>query len=597
MSRLLCLSLVLFMAASALAQTPAPAPAIPEPEQYLADGRYPEYVKDAQSYLDKNAAQPAAPRVAMDLLVTATVYNDQLSANMMRKTILSEYPTSTQAKYVIGELTDGGQFATLMSQVADDSFETMAAGFADRFDQALRLGVARFGASALGDGPGLDREVIIARAAGEGQMQQVLVQVLNSIGDRATVWAQVLVDVLNDQKSVMDRLTLLHAIPDRSSAIPFERYLLNQLSSADRISPPAMKIEADDMLESGKLSDAAPLLEKLSPSTGATKPDPRILFWRAWAATAGDDQTGANLLFNQLRQSFPDNPWAKEAAELSPTAGVVELSLQKNVEAALTASRGFKRGIDLLEAQLQYTRSDGQKVDIYTGFNAGKQLEIQVKHGNDVGLVYRATDADASIYTPGYTPGDAALLHFTKPALLPVPLFGMGRVDNDYLFQASFKFSTSFDDVQTALTNLAATDFLSTREGLQDFLRSFVRKGIFPQPPQAQADGSTLYEWINPQIDTPTYTKVSVTVAPSGNITALQAGGFAISSLRYGPAGTFALSSPPLPQVTVKEVGQMNTAILQQALTIFMAQFSPPPPRPPATQPVAQASAKPAGTK
>ncbi|MGA2233062.1 MAG: hypothetical protein ABSH22_19340, partial [Tepidisphaeraceae bacterium] len=395
-------------------------------------------------------------------------------------------------------------------------------------------------------------------------------------------------------KPILDRLALLHAVPDRSSAIPFERFLLNQLSAADRISPPAMKIEADDMLESGKLSDAAPLLEKISPSAGATQPDPRILFWRAWAATAADDQTGANLLFNQLRQTFPNDPWAKEAAELAPAAGVVELSLQKNVEAALTASRGFKRGIDLLEAQLQYTRSDGKKVDIYTGFKAGKLLEIQVKHGPDVGLVYRATDADASIYTPG----DAALLHFAKPALLPVPLFGMGRVDNDYLFQASFQFSTSFDDVQTALTNLAATDFLSTREGLQDFLRSFVRKGIFPQPPQAQPDGSTLFEWVNPQVDAPTYTKVSLTVAPSGNITALQAGGFSISSLRYGPAGTFALNSPPLPQATVKEVGQMNRAILQQALTIFMAQFSPPPPPPPATQPTAQAApAKPAATK
>ncbi|MGA2232837.1 MAG: hypothetical protein ABSH22_18205, partial [Tepidisphaeraceae bacterium] len=214
MSRLLCLSLVLSMAASALAQTPAPAPAIPEPEQYLSDGRYSEYVKDAQSYLDKNAAQPAAPRVAMDLLVTATVYNDQLSANKMRKTILAQYPTSPQAKYVIGELTDGGQFATLMSQVADDSFDTMPAGFADRYDQALRLGVARFGASALGDGPGLDREFIISRLAGDGQMQQVLVDYLNSMKERAAVWEQVLADVLND-KPILDRLALLHAVPDR----------------------------------------------------------------------------------------------------------------------------------------------------------------------------------------------------------------------------------------------------------------------------------------------------------------------------------------------------------------------------------------------
>jgi hypothetical protein len=525
----------------------------------------------------------------MDLLVTATVYNDQLSANEMRKVILAQYPASTQAKYVIGELTDGGQFAALMSQVADDSFETMPAGFAQRYDQALRLGAARFGASALGDGPGIDRELVIARVAGDGQMQGLLVQVLNATGDRGAVWRQVLVDVLDESKPIMDRLTLLHGIPDRASAMPFERYLLNQLSAADRASPPAMSIEADDLLQSGKLADAAGLLEKLSPSTGATHPDPRIIFWRAWAATAAGDQTGANLLFTQLRENFANNPWAKEAAELSPAAGVVELSLQKNVEAALTASRGFKRGIDLLEATTEYIRADGQKVNVYTGFNAGKQLEIQVKHGNDVGLVYRATDSDASIYTPG----DAALLHFAKPALLPVPLFGMGRVDNDYLFQASVKFSTSFDDVQTALTNLAATDFLSTREGLQDFLRSFVHKGIFPLNPQAQSDGSTLYEWVNPAVDTPTVSRVSVMVSPAGALSSIHAGNYTISNLRYGPAGTFALSSPALPQVTVKDVGQMNTAILQQALSIFIAQFSPPPPPPPATQPAAKsASAK-----
>jgi hypothetical protein len=566
--------------AFALAQT-----APPEPEQYIPDGRYPQYARAVEDYLRATPDAPAAPRIAMDLLVTATVRDDQIAALKMAKLILSQYPTSPQAKYVVAEMTDANQFVGLMSDIADDGFETMTPDFAIRYDNALRLGVARFGAPALGEGAGLTRESIIARESRDLDMQKVLVEELNQTGEAGAQWRAVLIDVADESKPLLDRIKELHTISDRATAIPFERFLLNQLPAADQKTDDALKIQADDMLETGKLIEAQPLLAKLS--SGPAGNDPRLLFWSALAANATGDSATAQKCFSQLRQGPASDPWVKEGAELEPAISGLTTTLDRNVEAALSASRRFAAGTDLLEGNATYTRTDGQKIDLYLGISNGKLLELLEKEGKGVALGYRATDQDGSLYFKG----EKSVLHFPKPALLPVPLFAIGRSGNDFVFRMNVKFSVSFDDLQTAMKNLLATDFLSTREGLQDFLRNFTQRGIIPLPPQSGPNGTTIYTWVNPEVSSPKESRVSFTVGSDGAVAAAQAGDFTVTNLRYGPAGTFALNAPAFPAFPpVEEQGPMNMQVLQFALSAFISELRPPPPAP-ATQPAAASSA------
>jgi hypothetical protein len=555
----------------------------PEPEDYLKDARYTQYAKDAQDFLQANPDSPAAPRVTLDLLTTAAAYQDQDAVVRTRKLLLTAYPNSVQAKFLVGEMSEVSQFNPIIASAADDNFGTMPPGFARNYDDAIRLGVTRFGPAALGSGPGLDRTAIMAKIANDPQVLKAVIDLLNNAGPTAETWRRILIITTDDAKSQLDRLGELHALTDRGVAVPFERYLLNQLSKADRDSLAAVKIEADDLLDAGRLGEALPMLDKIAAApAGGGGADARVLFWRAWANAATENIPAAVDQLSQLIKTQGSDPWGKEAAQLAPAISALDASLSRNAEAALTASRGLKAGTDVIEGNIDYTRADGQKINLYAGISAGKLLELLAKNGPDVIMGYRATDADASLFAKG----DASVSHFTKPAVLPIPIFGIAKVGEDFAFGVNMKFSYSFDDLQAAMSKLLDSEYLSTREGLQDFVRGFARHGVFPLPPATSADGSTVYAWVSPDVTGATFKKVSFTVNSAGAITGVQAGGFTLSGLHYGPAGAFAVSAPALPALPAAEKGAMDMPVLQKALPEFIQIFSPPPP-PPATQPAA----------
>lgn len=573
---LICL---LLSAASSMALADALPP---EPEQYVNDGRYSQYAQAAQAYLQSNSDSPSAPRVAMDLLVTASVSGDQASALRMRKLILSAYPDSLQAKYVVGTMRDATEFATLMEFIADDNIPQMPVGFPLRYLEAIKLGIARFGAQALGQAPELTRTAFILRVAGDNQILGGVLKLLNSTGDRGSGWRQALVIVTDEKATAMSRLLRLHDMTDRQAAGLFEPYLLNQLSPADRDSADGLKIQIDAFLEGSHFADALPLLSKLSDLPGAM--DARMTFWQAVATAATGNSAVGRQMIDRLIQDHPNDPWTKEAQQIAPALGDLEGTLTRNVEAALAASRRLKLGMQVIEGQGQYIRSDGTKIDLYIGINSPTLLELIFKENGQVVLAYQATDQGASVYARG----DSSISHYSKPVPLPAPQLSMARADEGFIFNAGVRFTTSFDEVESAFTSLLSSDYLTTRDGLQDLLRSFIRQGNFPLPIQT-TDGGTTYEWLSPLTSGPVARDIRFVLDGQDAITTFQSGQFTLSNIRYGPAGAFALNAPDMPKLETVEKGPMDLSVLQKTVPLVGGLFSPPPPAPaaagPATQP------------
>jgi len=572
---------LLLLARTAIADTAAapPPPAPPEPEQYVSSGRYSAYAEAAKNFVRDHPDAPAAPRVAMDLLVTAAVFDDQELATTMREFLVVTYPGSVQAKYIIGSMPDGGQFAALMSLVADQSFQTMPATFATRYDQAMRLGIARFGAAAMGDGGQLVRNILIGRAAGDQQMVAAGVKLLNDGGARDELWRRIITIVADETTPVMTRVSRLHELSNRFAAIPFEQFLLAKLADADRKSAAATTILADDMLESGDLSDALPLLEKLC-DEGA---DTRIQFWRAWATAGNGDSVAADRLLRNLNHDHGDDAWGKEAGDLAPGIAALDADLVANIEGALLVTRRLQTGVGTLEGHATFLGSDGQRISVYAGFNSPKLYELLFQRGTDTAVAYRATDTEAWLYTQG----NPQIEHYTKPVMLAAPSLSIVRAGVGFRVHADLKFTYSFDDLTAAFSNLVATDLMTTREGLGDILRDFSRRGIVPMPSQSAAAGATTYTWVSPDVATPTVNRVAITVAPDGTISSLQSGGLNLSDLHYGTAGSFAITPPALPAGPTEDKGPMTVSILQTVLPAVYGLFNPPPP---STQPAAGAA-------
>jgi hypothetical protein len=559
---LLAICALLFLTGPLLADVPAlPAlPPPPVPEQYVNDGHYAEYAEAAEAYLRDQPDATAAPRVAMDLLQAATAFDDNPTVAAMQRLLITRYPTSMQTKFIIMSMGDGQQFAEMMAAVAADNFEDPPPEFAARYDAAMRLGVAKFGATAMGDGAQLARIILLARMVGDNQLVTAGVRLLNAGGQKEVIWESILSTVADESKPIQARLDTLHAIPYRTAVVPFERYLLNRLSEADRHAPAAMRVEADDLIADGRLADALPLLESLC--TGPTEAEPRLQFWRAWATAAGGNVVAADQQLRHLAGQHAGDLWGKEAADLAPAVGGIDANLAANVDAALSLTRRMKRGIAQLEGNATFEGADKQETTVYAGINSPTLMELLVKRGGDTLLGYRVTDQDCSIYFQG----DTQITHYTKPLFLPTLRLDVGRSGVDYHFSPHVVMANTFAEMENSLSELLGADVLSTRDGLSDVLRDFVRKGIFPMTPEPGADGAMVYTWVVPYPMVPDSAQASFTVTSDGALTGFKSGGFSISDLRYGPLGTMSVNPPPLPSIPIDDKGPMSVSALSTVL-------------------------------
>jgi hypothetical protein len=577
---LLPFCVLMLLASPLLADVPAlPAlPPPPDPEQYVNDGHYAEYAEAAAAFLRDQPDSTSAPRVAMDLLQAATAFEDSSTVGRMQRLLITRYPTSMQTKFIIMSMGDGQQFAEMMAGVAADNFEDSPPDFAQRYDAAMRLGVAKFGATAMGDGAQLVRIILLARTVGDNQMVGAGVRLLNAGGQKEAIWIDILSTVADESKTIQARLDILHSIPYRAAAVPFERYLLNRLADADRHAPAAMRVEADDLLQEGRLSDALPLLETLC--AGPNEAEPRLQFWRAWATAAGGNVVAADQQLRHLASQHAGDAWGKEADELAPAVGGIDANLASNVEAALSLSRRMKRGIAQLEGNASFEGADKQQTTFYAGINSPNLMELLVKRGDQTVLGYRVTDEDCSVYFQG----DTEIAQYSKPLFLPTVRLDITRSGSDYRFAPHVVMANTFAEMENALSGLLAADAVSTRDGLGDVLRDFVRRGVFPMTPTPGPDGATVYTWVVPSAVTPEASKASFTVTSNGALTGFSSGGFSITDLRYGPLGTMSVNPPPLPNIPTADKGPMSVSALSAVLNRAGTMLFPPP----VTQPAAK---------
>lgn len=547
----------------------------PEPEDFIPEGQYTDYARIAQDFLRSQPDSPAAPRVALELLINAAEVQDQGTVLRMRKLLLAEYPDSAVSHFVITTLfRDGRDFAATMAEIAAEHFVTLPVDFPPKFDQAMKLGVSRFGASALGEGPSLEWTFVLCRLAGDQRLAEAAGQLLAAAGPAGDQWRQAVLIFLDGKSAPLDKLAKLHALTDRGAAAIFEGFLLSRLSPDERSSAVAQEIDADDDLYNGNLAAAVPILTKLNSN------DTRLMFWRAWAAGATGD-TSADGMLKDLASSHSDDPWGKQAADLEPALAGVDSSLSKNVDAALNASRGLQNNLDLLQGTADFTRPDGVHVQLYVGYSAGKVLDISGSSDGNPVFTYRATDQEAWLFLKG----DSSIEHFKKPVLLYSPRLGLVRFGNGYTLRADLThFTYSFDELATDLGAMLGSDIITTQPGLEDMMRNLIRQGILPMPPAANADGSVVYTWASPAVSTPDSRKISFTVDSTGAIVGCQFGDVHVTAIKYGRAGAFALSEPQMPSLPMKEMGQMESSSLQQALPVFFGLLYPPPP-PPSTEP------------
>jgi hypothetical protein len=558
----------------------AAEPAYPNPEDYLPDGRYTAYADKASTYLRQNPDSKFAARVAMDLWIAGNVNGDAQTVAKMRKLILGEYPGSVQQKFLLGLMGNPQDFATAMADVADDVLENPTQASAFKFIQSMNDGVGKFRQAAFGDGGMILSTAILAREAGDFATAHDCAAFLRAAGEPAKPLTDVLDIISDDSTPLPQRILKLHALPNRLLASRFERYLIAKLPAADQSSPDMLRVQADNLLEFGRVSEALPMMEKIP---AGTPDESRLMFWRAWAWAAAGDTATSQDLFNQLKQKHPDDPWTKQAADLQPTVSGLDTDLSHSAEAMVAAAEKVKQNLGQIEGEVAYTRPDNVEVGLYTSLVSGKSFEMRVTTGTKTTLAYRTTDKDCTLFIDG----DANVYKYAKPGLLPLPIVRVGRSGNAFAFGLNLTMSQNPDDIGKAMDVLLSSPYLSQREGLIELLKSSQRRGEFPMPPVTVGDVTT-YSWVTPKSATPGVEKIEIAVNSANVITGVSTPTITVRKLHYGAAGSFNPSTPPFPEGPVVSKDELDPVMMNKILPSVLNAFQVPPPVPPATQPATQ---------
>ena len=90
---------------------------VPIPEDYLPSGQGEEYLKAAGQFLEKNASDRFAPRVAFDLFTVSSSMGSNAIADAARARLLFDYPQSFQAGFLYTTFEDAADFRNFLNEI------------------------------------------------------------------------------------------------------------------------------------------------------------------------------------------------------------------------------------------------------------------------------------------------------------------------------------------------------------------------------------------------------------------------------------------------------------------------------------------------
>ena len=545
---------VLFLCTCVLMIWSAPAVAedvtFPMPEDYLPSGKISEYLKDATTYLERNASSKFAPRVALDILMVADNVNDAALSNMMKARLLFEHCRSLQGTYVVSSFEDAKEFRNFLLKQADVRLKKDPAPLPRQFTRAVESGLRHFKSKLLDDGPFLIRAYCLADAVGADRITTIVLPALRKESSDDTTLAAVVRICLDKQASASEKVPRLHG--KGKDAAFLERFYLSTLSPAEKKQPRIIRILVENAITSRDY-EKAHLVMKSMPQEDQN--DPQVLFWKGWVLFALHKDQQALDVLNEIVQEHRKSKWAKTAKMY--VAGIRNFTYGRKVngETVFALSEALQDGIGILQANVRYNHdsdnSETQRYSIYIGIAPEEsRLEVMLHKNNVLFLAYRSTDVKSAIYLKD----DDKILAFRTPGPIPAPSLSLTRgADGKFAFQGALAMESSIKRAGAKTSSLFDSPFLSTLEGIQSLLDWTTRRqGWVPHKP-VTTNGSTAFVWHIPSTTSPVMKQLEYRVSADNTFSYMKYGAVCIEDLKYGPKASFKLRPPPWPQCPIEE--------------------------------------------
>lgn len=533
--------------AASLLQADEPAEYLP-PEHFASRNRQAEYLPHAAAFLETHPHDPRASRIALDMLMVATLRNDTAATQAAQLRLLFNYPGSLPTDYFL-KSTPANNVVGLLKQhfqQAQPFDPTDMKRFGEVFDRCVRFYGSGFG----------DNELRAQRALA-AQDLEVMKQIFARMQKPDDNIKQTLMFAYHDRLTDVQRFVAFQKLRNFKTAQAYQRYLYEHLlHDGDRAQPLVKLAVAQNLLHERDFAKALPILTELRAETR----EPNIAFLQAWAqAACGDEETALQTLATLLQES-PASPYAAVAKELSSVLSKLDDNLAAHTDALDKALVNLLAAApEVIAATISVNWKERPATQVYLALDVARDgIEIIASSEDKPVLAYRAMPEDCRYYFAGDTTIHVAAAN----GICPVFTASLAPTEASKI-NFNFSFNTvpqGTGGVSRSVRDLLNMPVLASAEKRHELLRAALRRGSFPCAIQHH-DGQRVLQWITPEVDEPLLDTVTVKLTEQHRLQAVSGKHWSVQSIQYGPRNT-SLIAPAWPDLPMQQVAEFAASDL-----------------------------------
>ena len=559
---------IIFAYAAFLAVAAARADEPVFPDVVAAPAKVPQTLPEREAairWLDEHPASWEAPRVAFDVLISASLSDDETVADDMRLRLALDYADSVYGRYLL-TVSGPNEHRELLKKAADGRQFTRL--FAERFVRAALIGVKTWNAKFLSDSAFLLQCCLAGQIANEQEIVEAGKAYLMRSIDRPSADQKKVrraAEILFEEGlSDAERSLRLHDI-DWQAARRLAEHFDAQVPETERTTPALMEARIERLLEQHEFAEAGPLVEQLVAAHGATA---KRRFWLGWCQAIVGDAAAAETL-KSVSEEFPEDPWSVPAAHAGAAVADMEAHLDAQATALATVVRqAFHPSVRQVELQCRRDGDEGPPTTVYVKANLDDcAYEITVRR-DDAWLIAARSDGKE---THVMRDGDPAMHIFAgwNPFQFEVPEFTIDPLKGNFDFNWRFgigELNARFEEL-----NATARTIGLLRDARPDFVRLVVRhfqKKGWLAAATVERDGKRIYSWLDFVARRPEIHTLDVCVDSENRLLSIEGDEFFFHDIKYGPAGSFRSIPTHWPERPIVRHEQVEPSIAFELMSI-----------------------------
>ncbi len=527
------------------------------PEHFASNNRQAEYLPHATAFLEAHPNDPRASRIALDMLMVATLRNDTAATQAAQLRLLIDYSGSLPTDYFL-KSTPANTVSSLLvkhfQEAQPFSPEDMKR-FGDVIDRCVYVHGAGFG----------DNDLRLQRALAAQDMAAMR-QIVSHMHKPNENIKKTLMAAYHERLTDVQRFLALQELRDYKTAQAYQRYVYEHLlQDGDRAQPKVKFAVAQNLLREREFAKALPILTELRAVSRA----PQIAFLQAWAQAASGDIETALQTLEKLQQESPASPYAAVAKELAGVLTDLDDNLAAHTDSLDKAFLNLlATAPEVVAATISFKWKERPAAQVYLALDVARDgIEIIASSEDKPVLAYRAMPEDCRYFFNGDSTIHAAAANgFCPTFTAKLETTTAGKLNFNFWFNTVPQGSGG---LSRSVREMLSMPVLASVEKRHELLRAALRRGSFPCTIQQQ-DGQRVLKWITPEVDEPLLDTITVKLTDQHRLQSVVGKQWSVQSIQYGPRNTL-LIAPPWPDLPVQQVAEFAASDLFRLFGAMMS--------------------------